>query len=163
MQKKSNKLSFALVLIVIVISTMFSIYSISHIGKENEKDMNLLLTASIHDAIDNSLSKPIMAAKTMSYTEPLIRFLDKEESLGNAEADIELMKAYLTDLKKGLKYDSVFVVSEGTRRYYTDHGLNKIVDPENDAHDIWYSFFLDKNKYYDLDVDTDEVNYNTWT
>ena len=67
------------------------------------------------------------------------------------------MEEYLYTIKNELGYNTAFVVSENSRKYYTYEGLNKIVLPELDEHDIWYSIFLDGGKKYDFDVDTDEV------
>ncbi|MDO4460696.1 MAG: sensor domain-containing diguanylate cyclase [Clostridia bacterium] len=153
--RRIASISFIFVLISIVLSTVLAMYSM--------RRMNILLAARIHDKINNDLTEPIMAAKTMANNAFLYSFLEDEDSVGDEEACVEEMKYYLKNLKSGLKYDSVFVVSEKTHRYYTDNGLNKIVDPENDPHDIWYSLFLEKNKEYDLDVDSDEVNNNVWT
>ncbi|MCR5626909.1 MAG: response regulator, partial [Lachnospiraceae bacterium] len=63
----------------------------------------------------------------------------------------------------GLEYDSAFLVSEKSHRYYTYEGLNKIIDPIHDGHDVWYTLFVNQNVPYDLDVDSDEVNQNNWT
>ena len=79
------------------------------------------------------------------------------------EESIQIMQKYLKELKDGLAYDSAFLVSEQSRRYYTYEGLNKIVDPENDSHDVWYSLFIEEDEAYDLDVDSDEMNQNQWT
>ncbi|MDO4488799.1 MAG: ATP-binding protein [Eubacteriales bacterium] len=155
--------SFALVLLSIIICTLFAMFSLHRMAEENKKEMDILLASRIHDKINGDLTEPIMAAKTMANNAFLFSFLSEEESADTENEDIERMKYYLSNLKNGLQYDSVFVVSAKTGRYYTNYGLNKIVDPVNDPHDIWYSIFLEKNKEYDLDVDVDEVHENVWT
>ncbi|MDO4478569.1 MAG: diguanylate cyclase [Lachnospiraceae bacterium] len=156
-------MSFIIVLVCIAISTGMAMYSMSRMALQNQKEMNLLLAARIHDRINSSMTEPIMVARTMSKNGFLYRFLAEDEAVAPEEDCINEMQSYLSDLKQGVGYDTAFVVSSTTNRYYTDIGLNKIVDPVNDEHDIWYSIFLEKNKEYDLDVDVDEVNDNVWT
>ena len=76
---------------------------------------------------------------------------------------VGMMKKYLSGIKDNVGVDTAFAVSENSRRYYTHEGLNKIVDPDNDDHDIWYSIFVNGRKDYDIYIDTDEVNGCTWT
>ncbi|MDO4460686.1 MAG: diguanylate cyclase [Clostridia bacterium] len=163
LHRKITGFSFILVLVSIVISTVVSMYSMKAMGMENRKELNLVLASGIHDTINSALTEPIMAAKTMASGQALVSFLEEEESENNTDKDVLNMQKTLSRLQRGLGYESVFVVSAKTGRYYTQEGLNKIVDPENDEHDVWYSLFLEKNTDYDLDVDVDEVHNNTWT
>ena len=148
-------IAFALAIVV-------SIYSLAKLARENTKELDTMLTYRIYDSISSSLNEPIIVSETMACDDFLSDFLRNEGSMSEEEA-IAVMERYLSGIKSGLKYDSAFLVSESTHRYYTYEGLNKIVDPVNDAHDIWYSIFIDKNKPYDLDVDSDEVNRGVWT
>ncbi len=152
-----SAVSFAFVLAIIV-----SIYSLAKLARENTKELDTMLTYRIYDSISGTLNEPIIVARTMACDELLSDFLKNEQEMDEDEA-IDVMQSYLSGVKSGLDYDSAFLVSEGTHRYYTYDGLNKIVDPVNDDHDIWYSIFVDKNKPYDLDVDSDEVNRGVWT
>ena len=148
-------LSFLLAIIV-------SIYSLAMLARENTKEIDKMLAYRIYDTISGSLNEPIVVAKTMACDDLLAEFLENEDNMDKTAA-IDAMQSYLNSLKRGLEYDSAFLVSEKSRRYYTYEGLNKIVDPESDAHDVWYSLFLEKNKPYDLDVDSDEMNQGQWT
>ncbi|MBR1598261.1 MAG: GGDEF domain-containing protein [Lachnospiraceae bacterium] len=161
-QKKSHFPLFLLIFISFLLSTVISLWSLNLMAKDNLREMETLLTARVYDIIGSELSEPIMVSKTMANNYFLIDTLKTEDSLGEAQA-VTLMQDYLRNLKNGLGYDSAFVVSDRSRRYYTYDGLNKIVDPEHDEHDIWYSLFLEERKPYDLDVDSDEMNRNQWT
>ena len=152
-----SAVSLAFVLAIIV-----SIYSLAKLARENTKEVDTMLTYRIYDSISSSLNEPIIVARTMACDELLSDFLQNEDSMREDEA-IAVMQKYLSGIKGSLDYDSAFLVSESTHRYYTYEGLNKIVDPVNDDHDIWYSIFIDRNKPYDLDVDSDEVNKGVWT
>ncbi len=153
---------FAAVSISFVLAIIVSIWSLASLARENTKELDTMLTYRIYDSISSSLNEPIVVAKTMACDDFLSEFLKNEDSMSETEA-VTVMQGYLDSVKNGLEYDSAFLVSENSRRYYTYEGLNKIVDPINDDHDIWYSIFVEKNKPYDLDVDSDEMNKNQWT
>ncbi|MBO4844937.1 MAG: response regulator [Lachnospiraceae bacterium] len=153
---------FAAVTISFVLAIIVSIWSLASLARENTKEIDTMLTYRIYDSISSSLNEPIIVAKTMACNDFLSEFIKNEDSMSEDEA-IAVMQQYLSSVKNGLEYDSAFLISEKSRRYYTYEGLNKIVDPENDDHDIWYSIFVEKNKPYDLDVDSDEMNKNQWT
>ena len=153
---------FAAVSISFVLAIIVSIWSLASLARENTKELDTMLTYRIYDSISSSLNEPIVVAKTMACDDFLSEFLKNEDSMTETEA-VTVMQGYLDSVKNGLEYDSAFLVSENSRRYYTYEGLNKIVDPINDDHDIWYSIFVEKNEPYDLDVDSDEMNKNQWT
>ena len=164
--KNNTDRSVVPILLAITVSfflaIIVSIYSLTKLARENTKEIDTMLSYRIYDSISNSLNEPIIVAKTMACDDFLVDFLENEKYMGEDRA-VEVMQRYLSSLKTGLEYDSAFLVSAASRRYYTYEGLNKIVDPENDAHDIWYSLFIEKNKPYDLDVDSDEMNRGQWT
>ena len=153
---------FAAVTLSFLLAIIVSIYSLTMLARENTKEIDSMLAYRIYDSISSSLNEPIIVSKTMACDEFLEDFLMSEEEMDEQEA-VETVKRYLAGIKNGLKYDSAFLVSEKSHRYYTYEGLNKIVDPENDPHDVWYSHFIEKDKPYDLDVDADEVNHGQWT
>ena len=161
-RERGMALIFAAVSLSFLLAIIVSIYSLTMLARENTKEIDTMLTYRIYDTISSSLREPIIVSETMSCDKFLSDFLINEDKMDEQEA-VETMQRYLESVKDGLGYDSAFLVSEKSHRYYTYEGLNKIVDPENDAHDVWYSLFIEKNKPYDLDVDVDEVNHGQWT
>ena len=152
----------AVICVSFFLAIVVSIYSLAKLARENTKEIDTMLSYRIYDSISSSLNEPIIVARTMACNDFLVEFLQNEKYMSEERA-INTMRAYLSSVKSGLNYDSAFLVSEASRRYYTYEGLNKIVDPVNDAHDVWYSLFVAKNKPYDLDVDSDEMNQGQWT
>ena len=164
--KHNTDKSMAPILMVISVSFLLaiavSIYSLTKLARENTKEIDTMLSYRIYDSISSSLNEPIIVARTMACDAFLSDFLKNEDSMDEEKA-IRTMQTYLRGVKAGLNYNTAFLVSETSRRYYTYEGLNKIVNPVNDAHDVWYSLFVEKNKPYDLDVDSDEMNHGQWT
>lgn len=159
---KMTGLTIILIVVSFLMTTVISVRSLRTVINDNAEDMTTILSARIYDAINSELSEPIMVARTMSNDSFLKQQLRLEDSVSEEEM-LSRMEEYLYTIKNELGYNTAFVVSENSRKYYTYEGLNKIVLPELDEHDIWYSIFLDGGKKYDFDVDTDEVNSDSWT
>lgn len=140
----------------------YSAFTFKNINKNEAESMSSVLAGGVCGAVESELSKPITIAETMSNDSFLIDALEKEAETPEQEM-ISVMSEYLSEIKEGIGTDSAFVISNESKRYYSYDGLNKIVDPENDEHDIWYTIFLDGRKKYDLDVDRDEMNEGNWT
>ena len=65
-RRKLVTYSFVLVFISFILSTVISMYSLHRMSVENQRDVNILMAARIHDTITSQMTKPIMVAKTMA-------------------------------------------------------------------------------------------------
>jgi diguanylate cyclase (GGDEF)-like protein len=119
-------------------------------------NISKLTSTNIYSDIRNELTKPIFVSLTMANDSFLKDWLRNERTDRTASHQEEL-RQYLLGLKKKYDYDSVFLVSDNTDKYYHFNGLNKVIS-QNDDHDVWYYTFIDGGHVYDLDVDTDEAN-----
>ena len=131
-------------------------------SQRNDRELNKMMAARIYDAISSELSEPVTVALTMANDSFLIKALQNEQDLPEEEV-VTAMQNYLAGIQKGLNYESVYVISESSRRYYNFDGLSKIVDHDNDEHDSWYGVFLTRKPVYDLDVGFDEQSGDMWT
>lgn len=165
-EKKNKDRGMLPVFIAISVSFILaigvSINSLTMLARENTKELDTMLTYRIYDSISSSLNEPINVSKTMACNGFIIDFLEKEKDMDPKESEA-IMRKYLSGIKEGLGYNTAFLISENSKRYYTYEGLNKVIDPVNDEHDVWYKLFVDQNVPYDLDVDSDEMNKNVWT
>ena len=160
-QKRVTNLAFATVIVCFLISTVISLWSLHIMSQHNQREFSKVLAAQIYDDISYELSQPVMVSRTMAHDSFLIETLEKENQ-GNRNATI-LISNYLRGIHTGLNYESVFVVSQSTGRYYTMEGLNKEIDPENNPYDRWYTTFVESGDEYGLDVDSDEFGQDAWT
>lgn len=162
---KRNQLMYSVVFMMVVcfaITTVISLITVhTAITKEN-KNMATLLANNIYEVIDIELEKHIVAGQTIAYSQDLVDVISHEDEYSDAELEA-VMKEMLGRYQNGLGCNTAFVVSEKSKRYYTAEGLNKVVSPDTDDHDVWYSAFLEKNKEYDFNIDVDQVHSNTWT
>lgn len=165
-ENKKRRIIIGIVIVILLLCygtiAVYSALTFQSINKKEAESMSSVLATGVCGAVESELSKPITIAQTMSNDSFLIGALEKEAEISEQEM-ISMMSEYLSEIMEGIDTDSAFVVSNESKRYYSYDGLNKIVDPENDEHDIWYTIFLDGRKKYDLDVDRDEVNADNWT
>lgn len=160
---KIYKLSICFVLISFVLSTTFALLSQKHMLNNNQKEVDTLIASNIQDSINQELSKIIIIANTVTSDDFVIDFLaHKEEHMPKDEA-VAILKDHLSFLNRELNCDSMLIVSEKTRRYISEHGFNKIVDPIHDTHDIWYQDYKDCGKDFNINVDTDQVSNDALT
>lgn len=148
--------------LTIVVSTVISILGVRTRKSKDDETKYSLIANSVYETIQNEFSKPIYTSLTMANDLFLIETLENEGSYTEKEA-VDKMAGFLEKMKQATGAQTAFLISEESKRYYTYEGLNKIMDVENDEHDIWYTIFVNKRKPYDLDVDVDQVNGNSWT
>ncbi|MBR1737233.1 MAG: hypothetical protein IJ736_09500 [Firmicutes bacterium] len=135
-QKINSILLFAAFIASFLLTAIVSISSLTTMARDNTKEIDMMLTAIVYDIINRSISEPITVSRAMSADRFLVDALHNEENISEEES-VAIMQDYLSDFKERLGYDAAFVVSEKSGRYYTYKGLNKIIDPKNDAHDVW--------------------------
>lgn len=126
------------------------------------KERYELILDCVYETVERELEKPFHISHTMSG-DLLLKDLLLEEAEQDDTAFTQKMADYLSAVKNNSTARTAFLVSDASRKYYTYSGLNKIVRPDQDAHDIWYSVFVNSRKDYDYDIDADEVNAGQWT
>lgn len=158
--RKTRVLVFFGILVGFMLCNLVSIWSLDRMTRDNTKAMNTMLATRIHETIVNSVNEPMDVTKTMAATKYLKETLQKEGSMDDAEFT-GYMRKYLAELKYTFDYDTAFVVSDKTKRYYTYDEV-KTIDPVNKTEDLWYSFFVDHKRAYDISIDTDNLLPGQW-
>ena len=161
-RRNVTKLALGIVVMCFVLSTFVSLWSLRLMAAQNLRELSKTLTARIYDTIVSELSEPIMVSKTMANDLFLIDILEREDEIGAVKME-SVVAEYLSRLKLNLGYEAAFVVSEGSRKYYSYAGLSKVMDLERSERDQWYNHFIQTGSDYLLDVDRDEVSQNVWT
>ena len=89
-------------------------------------------------------------------------FLSKEnENLKNPGYTLNI-REYLSAYRKKYNYDSVFLVSMQTDRYYNFSGVDRIVDHSN-PENKWVRDFVASNQEFSLNIDNDKASHDTIT
>lgn len=160
---KKNVLLRTNIFICIVILLGFSLTSLISYCSNNGiflrdiEHISTLTSEGIYHQIDSIFTKPINISLTMANDSLLKSFLAEEEERGGDEAFVQTMRDYLFAYKEKYDYDSVFLVSTHTNRYYHfGSGVDRILT-EGEAENEWYYSFLQDAKEYNLNIDNDEV------
>ncbi|WKY48069.1 sensor domain-containing diguanylate cyclase [Eubacteriaceae bacterium ES3] len=152
---KKNRVAIIIATIIIGgISAIsyFSFYIYSQIIRDDIMNISKLTSTSIYSEIDNELTKPIFVSLTMANDAFVKEWINNE----GQRQETEIIN-YLEGIRSKYDYQSVFLVSDQSNRYYTYDGLLKVVDDSNN-HDQWYYQFMKQDNIYALDVDQDEAN-----
>ena len=73
-----------------------------------------------------------------------------------------MLRDYLDAYRAQHGYDSVFLASARTGRYYHFNGLDRVLAPDSDEND-WYYAFLASEEECSLNIDNDEAAHDEIT
>lgn len=161
--KTNNSYNLLVMYIFIgVTCSIFCTYAINvsaiiRVTKDNAKSNSETVANMINESIANLFIKPITVSETMAQSSNLRGGIMEDAGTDSTSVNGELVE-YLSSIRDGMDYQMVFVVSDFTKKFYTYGGISKIVDIDNDSHDIWYKNFVNEGQPYELNVDTDEAN-----
>lgn len=161
-QTRVIKLSFVILLVSFLLSTIISLASLHSMAVNNQREMNKVLAAQIYDTISIELGEPMIVSKTMANDYFLIDILKNENRLSDESLNKNI-QSYLLGIKDGLDFESAFLISDHSRKYYSYQGVHRIIDPTHNEADKWYNDFLASEEIYSYDVDNDQVNQGAWT
>ncbi len=152
------------VIILITLSIFLIIFitpSFLH-NKQHEISNNQLIASHIYSLVEGTIQRPIGITTGLSSDEFLIRVLEEESNTDEKQME-ELMTSYLSSLKKQFGYESAFVISENSKRFYTSTGIAKIVNPQIDPYDNWYQLFIDSQKKLQVETERDQFFEYRWS
>ena len=152
------------VLILITISLiLLAVITPSYLhNRAHEISNNQLVASHVFGLIEGNIERPIGITTGLSSDEFLIRALEREDKTNEKEMEA-MMSSFLSAVKNQFGYDSVFVVSENTKRFYTSDGIAKIVNPQVDPYDNWYPIFLNLEKNIHVETDRDQLFDYRWS
>lgn len=140
-----------------LLTSFISYRSNTGIFKQDTEHISELTLDGIYHQIDSIFAKPINISLTMANDSLLKTFLTEEGARGDEEAFIQTMRSYLLTYKEKYLYDSVFLVSANSNRYYHfDTGIDRVLTADNPENQ-WYYSFLESPDEYALNIDNDEV------
>lgn len=140
-----------------LLTSLVSYHSNNRIFKRDIEHISTLTSEGIYHQIDSIFTKPINISLTMANDNLLKTFLMEEAARSNDREFTQTMRDYLRAYKEKYNYDSVFLVSAHTKRYYHfENGVDRILTKNNPEND-WYYSFMEDPKEYNLNIDNDEV------
>lgn len=159
---KTNTAICIVIMVGFIITSVISYFSNRQTFEKDIKAVSALTSESIYHEIDGIFNKPIHISETMANDTLLQSYLEKE--LDHLE-DVDFTKGlqqYLVSYRDKYQYDSVFLVSTATNRYYHFNGIDRVLNKENQEN-VWYYSFLKSKLDYALNIDNDEAANNEIT
>lgn len=157
--------NFIICLIIVVgfsITSVISYRSNVDTLKKEAESVTRLASEGMMYQIDAIFAQSIHISLTMAHDSFLINFLSKEnENLKNPGYTLNI-REYLSAYRKKYNYDSVFLVSMQTDRYYNFSGVDRIVDHSN-PENKWVRDFVASNQEFSLNIDNDKASHDTIT
>ena len=123
---------------------------------ENIEQVSSLTSEGIYYQMTTTFTKPVNISLTMANDSLLKELLAREDPAEADPAYVEVVRGYLEAYRVKYGYDSVFLVSEATKRYYNFNGLDRVLLPE-DPENVWYYDLAASDAEYTVVVDNDEV------
>lgn len=151
------RINFILISGALCASVLISMLTLHRVTVQDREQSTRALFQGLYTAINTELEFPATVTKTMSYDSFLADLLQQETSMDAREFEIKI-KDYLSNIQQAHGWETVCFASEATRRYYTNDGYVKTIDPTTDPYDIWYDNFIDTGLAYGADMSYDQFN-----
>lgn len=151
-----------IIIIGFILTSVISYCSNKGIFRQDVERVSALTSEGIFYKIDSIFTKPLNVSLTMANDHLLKEFLEEEEDRLEDDSYIRNMKNYLLAYKEKYSYESVFLVSANTNRYYHFKGLDRVLTSENPENE-WYASFMQSEEEYSVNIDNDEAADNEIT
>ncbi len=159
---KTKVLICILILVGFMINAWLN-YATSINGYTEEiEHVSTLTSEGIYYRIKTLFTKPINVSLTMANDNLLKSLLLTESENLNSEEYVNIIKDYLDEYREKYSYDSVFLVSEASGKYYNFNGVNRVLKEDNPENE-WYYYFLNLEDDYTVNIDNDEAAKNEIT
>ena len=126
------------------------------------ENLSMLVSEDIYHQQSAIFAKPVSASRTMADDVFLKDLLEREGVYLDESAFANEVARYLSPYHERYGYDSVFLVSASSSRYYSFEGYDRTLeadDPENE----WYFKAIESRADYLLEVDNDQVSNDAIT
>ncbi|MCB6608419.1 sensor domain-containing diguanylate cyclase [[Clostridium] symbiosum] len=153
---KTNVLVSLILVIGFALTAMLSYRANYEASLDSIEQVSSLTAEGIYYQLSTKFAKPVNISLTMAHDSLLKNHLLEESSRLEDEEYIKTTKTYLDTYREKYGFDSVFLVSAASSRYYNFNGVDRILT-EDSPENTWYYKLLQSDEEYSLNVDNDEV------
>ena len=153
---KTNAVVSLILLIGFALTAMLGYRANYQASLDNIEQVSSLTAEGIYYQLTTKFTKPVNISLTMAHDSLLKNHLQEEISRLDDEEYINTTKTYLETYREKYGFDSVFLVSAATSRYYNFNGIDRVLT-EDSPENVWYYDLLQSDEEYSLNVDNDEV------
>ena len=158
----ANALICAIIVLGFALTSYISYHSNREAFEEDAERVSMLTSDSIARDIDARFTQPIDVSLTMANDSLLKERLASELDHFDEGAYEESLRSYLDAYREKYGYDSVFLASAATNRYYHFNGIDRMLEADNPEND-WFYAFLESSEEYSINIDNDEATDNEIT
>ena len=154
---QTNLLVCSIIVVGFLLTTILSYRANFSSSLENIQQVSDLTSEGIYYQISTTFNKPVNISLTMANDSLLHDVLIQEKERMDDPDFIRTIREYLSTYQEKYGYDSVFLVSAATSRYYNFNGLDRILTPD-DPENFWYfDSLLGSDEDYTMNVNNDQV------
>ena len=153
---KTNTLICLVIVIGFLVTAILSYHANYSASLNNIEQVSSLTSEGIYYQMMSTLTKPVNISLTMANDSLLKEYLAEERTHMDDKEYVDTIRSYLSAYQEKYDYDSVFLVSAATNRYYNFNGVDRVLAQDNEEN-IWYYTFLNDTADYSMNVDNDEV------
>lgn len=153
---RTNLMVSIILMVGFILTAVFSYHANYRDSLERIEQVSSLSTEGIYYQLSSMFTRPVNVSLTMSHDRLLVQHLALEKEHMEDEAYERLTRDYLEGYRKKYGFDSVFLVSSATERYYNFNGVDRVLT-EGNPENTWYYDLMDSDMEYSLNVDNDEV------
>lgn len=157
--KELARTNFVISIVLVIgfaLTAIFSYRANYQASLDSIERVSSLTTEGIYYRLTTMFTRPVNISLTMAHDSLLVEHLSNEaEHLDDAQY-AETLKTYLKTYQDKYGFNSVFLVSTATGRYYNFSGIDRVLTEDN-PENTWYYDLLGSSLEYSLNVDNDEV------
>lgn len=153
---KTNAVISLILLIGFALTAALSYHANYRTSLDSMEQISTLTADGICYQLTAMFTKPVNVSLTMSHDSLLREHLSKETEYLEDEKYVDTTRNYLDTYREKYGFDSVFLVSAATSRYYNFNGIDRVLT-EDSPENAWYYDLLKSDAEYSMNVDNDEV------
>ena len=153
---KTNAVISLILLIGFALTAALSYHANYRTSLDSMEQISTLTADGICYQLTAMFTKPVNVSLTMSHDSLLREHLSKETEYLEDEKYVDTTRNYLDTYREKYGFDSVFLVSAATSRYYNFNGIDRVL-MEDSPENAWYYDLLKSDAEYSMNVDNDEV------
>ena len=153
---KTNAVISLILLIGFALTAALSYHANYRTSLDSMEQISTLTADGICYQLTAMFTKPVNVSLTMSHDSLLREHLSKETEYLADEKYVDTTRNYLDTYREKYGFDSVFLVSAATSRYYNFNGIDRVLT-EDSPENAWYYDLLKSDAEYSMNVDNDEV------
>jgi methyl-accepting chemotaxis protein len=152
-----QKLVIALAMTIIVLLGVTLTYS-NYLNREvvlkrlQNQELPAVVTAISND-VQGKIAVPLALSQQIANN----TYIDDWAARSEPQEELVKWTNFASQVQKDSQADTVFFVSNKSKNYYNQSGLNRKLDPAKDA---WFDGFMGSGKPYGLDLDVDAASKN---